>query len=109
MKLYVSGPMTGIKDFNYPAFTLACRVLRECGHDVVSPHEVAHLDNGVAGSLSWKDYLKGDLAVLLPCAGIVLLPGWSASRGAKLELATALALEMHVYYLEDDGILRDIQ
>ena len=41
MKIYIAGPMTGIKDFNFPAFFEAEKQLNKLGHEVYNP---AHND-----------------------------------------------------------------
>lgn len=90
--------MTGYPEFNYPAFTEAAQTLRAAGWEVVSPHEVPHPENGVVGSLDWTTYLRADLRELVTCAAVALLDGWPQSKGARLELTTALALDMRVYH-----------
>ena len=111
MTLYLSGPMTGITEFNYPAFQRACYALRDMGHTVVSPHEVAHQENGVVGSLPWRDYLMRDIHELTgaKCSAIVMLAGWAKSRGARLELSIALALDFEVFYIQRDDLVIDMQ
>ncbi len=37
MKVYISDPMTGIKDDNFPTFSAAARALRSVGYEVVNP------------------------------------------------------------------------
>jgi len=98
MKLYVSGPMTGIPEFNYPAFEAACFALRAAGHHVVSPHEINPPD-GV--DHPWEWYLRRDIVGLLECEAIVVLPGWEQSRGARLETLIAEGLGMGFYTLAD--------
>lgn len=101
--IYVSGPMTGIEHWNFPAFAAAVADLRSAGYDVVSPHEVA-LPCGCSGGPArcgadehtWAEYLRGDLVALLDCTAVALLPGWESSRGAALETHVAKALGMPV-------------
>lgn len=97
MKLYIAGPMTGIADHNFPAFTEAASKYRRRGYDVVSPHELhPHTDK------SWHWYLKRDLKAMLDCDAVVVLRGWHNSRGARLERATAEAVNMPVYIDQHD-------
>lgn len=91
MRLYISGPMTGIPDWNFPAFNAAAEVLSEYGYDVSNP-----AGGGADSGKSWADYLKEDIRLLLDCDGVATLPGWTASRGACLEVHIARSLGMPV-------------
>ncbi len=92
--IYISGPMTGLPEFNYPAFHDAARRWRDAGWIVLSP---AELDVQEAEELSWSEYLRRDLRLLLDCDAIAMLPGWERSKGASLErhVAAALGLVIH--------------
>lgn len=92
MTIYIAGPMTGLPEFNYPAFNNAAAALRVHCADVVSPTELHDGDT----SRPYDYYLRLGLRALLDCDEIVLLPGWENSRGARLELAVAEALGMKV-------------
>jgi hypothetical protein len=99
MRAYVSGPMSGLPNFNYPAFYEATFELRRRGHFVISPVECAeHLDGTGA---EWADYMRVDLPELVQCDTIVLLHGWHRSRGARLEHHIALELGMRVLTLAE--------
>lgn len=100
-RVYVAGPMTGYDEWNYPAFVEAARTLRRLGYDVVSPHELH--DEDMTRPFDW--YLRRDLAALVTCDAIVLLPGWAESRGAKLEHMVAMGLDMPVHIYLDGGII----
>ena len=84
-----------------PAFARATAELRDAGYEVVSPVEVgkaAALDENTA---PWEAFIREDVRALIDCGGIALLDGWSASRGAALEVQIACALKMPVLPLAD--------
>jgi len=91
--LYLAGPMSGYPEFNYPAFNAKAAELRGLGFTVCNPAE-----NGLGADASWDEHMRADLAMLLQCDAIYLLPGWSKSRGATLEHAIALELGMAITY-----------
>lgn len=96
---YVSGPMAGYTDHNFPLFEKANLMLEDSGIKTLSPHNVEHEGE----NLRWHDYLRGDLIEMLSfCGGIILLPGWPQSSGAGLELYNAKALGWPVYYFDPE-------
>ncbi len=90
MRLYVSGPVTGMELLNRPAFERAGRRLEAAGYDVLLPHWF------VPSGADWERAMRACVETLVKCDGVALLPGWGASRGAKLERRLALALGMEV-------------
>lgn len=92
MRLYIAGPMSGIKDLNFPAFHAVAEKLRQDGHDVVNLAEI----NAGPGA-AWADCMRADIAQLVTCDGIVRLPGWDTSRGATLENHIACTLGLSSY------------
>lgn len=101
MKLYVSGPMTNVPLFNFPAFNAAAELLRDKGFEVINPAELDAADDKPVGSRPWHEYLRRDLVELAKCDGLVLLSGWQRSKGARLELHVSLELGMDVRPLEE--------
>lgn len=95
---YLSGPMAGYPDFNFPAFASAAQELRDSGVTIVSPHELI-LSQEPDPKKEGLDYLANDFAVMSrDCQGIILLKGWPMSVGAKAELNIALVLKWPVYF-----------
>jgi hypothetical protein len=93
-RVYISGPMTGLPDLNFPAFNAAAATLRAQGLDVVNPAEI-----NPDGSASWEACMRADIKALCDCDAIALLPGWERSRGAHLELHLAHRLGMQVTFI----------
>lgn len=93
MKLYLAGPMTGYADFNKPAFHAEAKRLRDLGHEIVNP---AELNEGHDGD--WLICMKRDIAELIHCEGIALMPGWDKSRGATIECRLAVDLGLHILH-----------
>jgi nucleoside 2-deoxyribosyltransferase len=92
MRIYLAGPMTGLPDFNFPAFHECAEALRASGHTVKNPAET----DGGDTSQPWSYYMRKDIAMLLECEAVAVLPGWERSRGATLEVHVARALGMPV-------------
>lgn len=89
--LYISGPMSGLPEHNFPAFNAEAARLRALGYSVINPAEIS-LD----GDASWHQYLRKDLKALCDCDALVLLPGWEQSQGAHLELHVAHRLGLGI-------------
>lgn len=94
-RVYIAGPMSGIPDLNFPAFHAAAAKLRELGFDVINPAEI-----NTDPSAGWAACMRADIAQLVTCDGIALLPGWENSKGARLEKHIAEALGMRVIYVD---------
>lgn len=94
-RIYIAGPMTGLPDFNYPAFHAEAARLRALGWHVENPAE-----NVAPPCGSWAGYMRLAIAQLVTCDAICLLPGWSASRGASIEHGLAVHLGLAVVYQE---------
>lgn len=102
---YLAGPMSGKPSLNFPLFNAEAARLRSLGYEVVNPAEI----NGGADEVitcaamspeqlqaHWRACMRNDIAQLVTCEGIHLLPGWERSKGATLEhhIASALGLEV---------------
>ncbi len=95
-RLYICGPMSGIPDFNYPAFNYAEKLLIHAGFRVVNP-----ANNGLSRKSPWEHHMKRDIALLLGCTGVATLDGWQDSRGARLEVHIARELNIPVMRLAE--------
>lgn len=90
-RIYLAGPMTGLPEFNYPAFHFHADRLRELGCMVENPAENPEPQCG-----TWLGYMRMAVQQLAKCDAVVLLPGWKDSRGSMVEyhLAKGMGLEI---------------
>ena len=119
VKWYLAGPMTGIAQFNIPAFDEATDSLRSQGFTIVSPAERDtyetrkaalgsasgdHADLSIAET--YGDMLARDMKIIADeVDGIVFLPGWHESRGARTEAYIALAFNRKFAVYKDGTML----
>lgn len=105
MRIYLAGPMRGYDRFNFPAFDNAANKLRACGHQVASPAEhdretgfdetADTLDDfDLAGAFRW------DINQIFDSDAVAVLPGWSRSEGARLEVGIANMIGRPVHHCE---------
>jgi hypothetical protein len=108
-RLYIAGPMTGHEDLNFPAFNSAAAEYRRRGAFVINPAEMngGNAEIALTAKLTADEYhahwvrcMKKDINALMTCDGMVMLPGWQKSRGAKLEHHIARNLGLTITYLE---------
>lgn len=90
--IYVAGPMTGLPSLNFPAFYAEATRLRADGYEVVNPAEL-----NPDPAMPWHECMRRDIAALVTCDVIQLLPGWANSKGATLEEHIAQRLGMKVW------------
>lgn len=89
-RIYLSGPMTGLPNFNYPRFHLEAARLRALGYEVINPAELNEPTDPRAVCM------RRDIQALMTCDAVAMLPGWTTSQGAMLEHACAVQCGMEV-------------
>lgn len=100
MRAYLSGPMSGYLNYNYPVFSEVAAWLRDQGgFEVISPAEMGVMPCE-PGSAEYEQALATQLAIIRCTFGpddmIALLPGWSKSKGSRAGLEAALDVGMGV-------------
>lgn len=107
--------MTGLPDNNFPAFLSKAKDLRDTGLTIINPAEL----DGYLGYDNWEKVMQRDifciltgkavcwktaavdplisLAHLTPIDGIIALPGWEKSKGARWEIGMSTAFRIPVY------------
>lgn len=119
MRIYLAGPMTGKRYFNYFSFNATAEALTALGHEVFNPvsNDVARygtglfLDNPKGDPDIAKAHYTFDRRLALTedieyickrAEAVFLLPGWAESRGAIAEVAVAQALDIPTYFKLED-------
>lgn len=106
--IYIAGPMTGLPDFNFPAFFEAEQGLRDQGWITVNPAR-EDLNEGyvelgpddefiTTDKFDLSTVLLWDLKAVADCKATYFLRGWEDSKGAKAEHALAVALGKPILY-----------
>lgn len=107
MKVYLSGPMKGYPDSNFPEFHRRAAHLRLLGFDVVNPAEIKidMEEPPESAHGEWKQFyqmcLRADIRALMDCDGLVLLRGWERSNGSHLELHIAHRVGMEIMLMDE--------
>lgn len=102
-RLYIAGPMSGIKNLNFPAFHTEAARLRALGFEVVNPAEINNDDPNATFATHdeyldhWRKCMRADITELMKCDGVVMLDGWTASKGATLEHHIAYHLGLSLF------------
>ena len=113
MRAYLAGPMSGVPQFNFPAFDAAADHLRAAGHDIVSPAELddpatreaarnssdGSFGSGTVNGETWGDFLARDVKLIADegIEAIIVLPGWEGSKGARLETFVASLKDLPIF------------
>lgn len=101
VKVYVAGPMTGLPQFNRPAFFAAEAYLQGQGAWVMNP---AVLPDG------WEHdaYMRIAIPMLMECEAVAFLPGWQQSKGARQEFTRAHAFGLVLLQLEVEEVVSEL-
>jgi len=107
-KYYLAGPMSGKPQFNFQTFFEVAAKLRSQHYGIISPAELDDEETRAAALASpdgapskrgkvmcnkqtWGDFLARDVKIIADqVQGIIFLPDWEKSRGARLEAMVGL-------------------
>jgi nucleoside 2-deoxyribosyltransferase len=92
VKIYISGPITGTKDY-MERFAKAEAELKAEGHEVINPAEV---NSSLPKGTTHKEYMEVAMTLLKMCDCVFMLRNWVESHGAMQEFNYAVA---HDYFI----------
>lgn len=98
-RLYITGPMTGYKELNYPAFERAVKELRTAGYRVTSPHEInKKIYEKKKYGKKYERAVREDVIQMLDrTTHLATLLGWKRSRGSGRETRIAREFFMPIH------------
>lgn len=114
-RVFISGPMTGMPDWNRAAFADAECMLRKAGaREVYNPAADSPLGEDSHTHEHWMLRTLHHLTMLVYCYSddgnntphwdmLLLLPGWEDSRGARVERDVAAACGIELVYVDLSG------
>ncbi len=93
--VYLSGPMTGLPDYNRAAFDMRAEAFKKLGYSVLNPAEIS-VTHGTDKAYSF--YLKRALRMMLEADVVYVFGNWKNSKGVFVELYVARMLGMTVIF-----------
>lgn len=91
MKIYLSGPMTGLPELNYPEFHKWADKIRAEGDEVYNPADNPQNE-------TYTNCMRMCLPELFSCDKIAVLEGWHESYGSTLEVALAKTIGIPIIW-----------
>ena len=101
-QFYLSGPMRGYPESNYPLFYEIEDALNFSDVEKDEPIEILNPAQNFDGdpTLDLALYFSADLYMILACDAVVLLPGWPDSEGSVLEVQVSRMLGKEFWVAE---------
>lgn len=92
--VYIAGPMSGLPEYNRPAFNTEALHQQQKGHVVLNP---ATLPDG----LTQQQYMQICCPMVMMADEVIMLPAWINSQGATAEFNLAMKCGKVIRQAED--------
>ena len=97
IKCYISGKVTGATEAELDEFYNVEAALKMVGMIPVNPLREVPIQK----DMSWADYMRADIILLMSCQKIFMLDNWKNSKGAQLEKYIADQLGIEEYKINE--------
>lgn len=99
MKIYISGPITGVNNY-MERFIRAEEILEKEGHIIVNP---AKVNAGLPEGTTHEEYMQMSYCMMEMCEAAFFLKGWEHSKGCNLEMKKAIQDKMTTIFEGGQG------
>lgn len=97
MKIYISGPITGLPIAKVRAdFAAAEKAIKRLGHEGINPCKLQDILN--PETTTWEQFMEPALGLLRACDAVAFLPGWEKSHGSRTEYYEAMSGRKDLFY-----------
>ena len=98
--IYIAGPMSGIPEYNKPAFDRVAKQIKIQWKGTNLPTTVINPARNYGGdqTLTHAQYMRYSIHQLLIVDAVYMLDGWEFSEGATAEHTIAKSLGLEIYY-----------
>lgn len=90
MKVFITGPMTGLPDYNRDSFDNAAKTIEALGHTPLNPYRQDFVDT----KRTWGECVLASLLLLLEADAILALEGAENSTGSGIERVFAARMNL---------------
>lgn len=103
MTVYLSGPITGTKDYRQRFAHCAERVRKELTYGDKAPQVInpVLLESLIPEKAQYEDIMTVCFELLKNCDVIIMMPGWEESRGCNQEYGYARAKGKEIFTWEE--------
>lgn len=98
MRIYISGPITGTKDY-MNRFQAAESLLQSDGNEVINPAKICAV---MPKDTTKKEFMTICFLLIVMADVVYMLKGWENSLGANQEYGYAMGLDK-IIVMEDEG------
>jgi len=92
-KIYISGKITGDENYKAKFADSEWRLVKSGWKSIVNPARLSPCN-------TWENYMLRDIKLLFTCTAIYMLKDWKESKGARIEHAIALNINLLIIYQE---------
>lgn len=100
--VYLSGPITGIENFNKELFKTIKNKVESLGFTCIDTHDICEED------WSWNKCMKKSIQYMMKADIVFFIDGWQNSKGCKIENRLVVELGITHFYITENTDLEEL-